>query len=163
MSFCNIFLFNTVRNESLSSSLPEQVSEKKKSEHDEIPVIYSDNDLSKLASKQIKAEIMGDTQLAEKLKKQLEEARELVKERGFAKQPSKKVEEEVILTKVDSHGHARPIQMPQDKIESYKVFKIIIYYYHLNLFRYKMVITKLHEPQSAHSASLGGTTMFCLM
>ena len=113
-----LFLLNTEHSKTPVVCLHENT---KQESEDKIPTMYSDNDLSKLAARQIKAEIMGDTELAEKLKKQLEEARKIVKEKGFAKQPTKKVEEEVILTKVDSQGLARPIQTSQEKIESYKV------------------------------------------
>lgn len=105
-----------------SISHSSEVTEERKSnrsalQSDSIPVMYSEEDLSKLAAKQIKAEIIGDATLAEKLKKQLDIARETVKLKGFVKQLDK---QEVILTKIDSQGQSRPVQTTQDKIENYK-------------------------------------------
>ncbi|XP_017783746.1 PREDICTED: CWF19-like protein 2 homolog [Nicrophorus vespilloides] len=69
--------------------------------------ILSDKELNALAAKLVKAEIMGNTKLIEELKNKLEIARKL-RECGV------KEDHEVILTRTDSKGFARPVKMQSD-------------------------------------------------
>lgn len=67
--------------------------------------ILTEAEMNKLGAKIIKAEIMGDNELAAQLKVQLEQARKLSVANNTNVQ-----EETVILTKTDAKGVARPIQ-----------------------------------------------------
>ncbi|KAM0729681.1 CWF19-like protein 2 [Formica fusca] len=66
--------------------------------------ILTEAEMNKLGAKIIKAEIMGDNELAAQLKVQLEQARKLSVVNTNVQ------EETVILTKTDAKGVARPIQ-----------------------------------------------------
>ncbi|KAK2587296.1 hypothetical protein KPH14_003018 [Odynerus spinipes] len=61
-------------------------------------------EMNKLGAKIIKAELMGDNELAERLKKQLEQARE------HSTQMDKSATENIILSRTDSKGVTRPLQ-----------------------------------------------------
>ncbi|XP_025987934.1 CWF19-like protein 2 [Solenopsis invicta] len=64
-------------------------------------------EMNKLGAKIIKAELMGDEELAARLKTQLEHARKHVASRNTNEEEEA---ENVILTKTDAKGTARPIQ-----------------------------------------------------
>lgn len=66
--------------------------------------ILSKGDMNKLGAKIIKAELMGDNELAERLKKQLQQARE------HSNQTEKSATENIILSRTDSKGVVRPLQ-----------------------------------------------------
>lgn len=66
--------------------------------------ILSKEEMNKLGAKIIKAEIMGDNELANRLKEQLEKAREC------SNQADKSETENIILSRTDSKGVTRPIQ-----------------------------------------------------
>lgn len=67
--------------------------------------ILTEAEMNKLGARIIKAEIMGDNELAAQLKVQLEQARKLA-----AANNTNDIGETVILTKTDGKGFARPIQ-----------------------------------------------------
>ncbi|KAJ3658649.1 hypothetical protein Zmor_010376 [Zophobas morio] len=69
--------------------------------------VLSDKKLNVLASKLVKAELMGKTELAKELKKKLENAR------NQRENPTTHGED-VILTQTDSQGHARPVKLQSD-------------------------------------------------
>ncbi|XP_040568373.1 CWF19-like protein 2 homolog [Lepeophtheirus salmonis] len=74
--------------------------------------ILSEKELNALGAKIIKAEILGNTELANKLKKKLEKAK-LVSETASNRKES---EEVVILTRIDSQGNERPL--PSDVVDA---------------------------------------------
>lgn len=97
-----------------SSSSDSEAEDDEKSP--EIPVkILTDDEMNQLGAKCIKAEIMGDVELAAKLKKELEEAREA---RNNKPKPRENLgrEENVILTTTNSRGMARPLE-PRSKYQ----------------------------------------------
>lgn len=71
--------------------------------------VLSEKELNLLASKLVKAEIMGNKNLIKELKQKLEAAREIC-QRG----PKMPQTEEVILTQSDSRGHVRPLRPQSD-------------------------------------------------
>ena len=77
-------------------------------------------EMNKLGAKIVKAEIMGNTELANELKDQLNKARELTKS---VKSHNKEKVQNVILTQTDSKGVTRPLE-PRNQIpESSKHIK----------------------------------------
>lgn len=71
--------------------------------------MLSQAELNILASKLVKAEIMGKTKLVEELKQKLEAARSL--------QQEKPQNEKIILTQTDSQGHSRPLKQLSEEGE----------------------------------------------
>lgn len=78
--------------------------------------ILSDKELNALGAKLIKAEMLGNTALYDKLKKEIEEARKARESAGATVCPDGgqrgSREEVVILTRTDSRGFARPLSEP---------------------------------------------------
>ncbi|XP_055716806.1 CWF19-like protein 2 homolog [Phlebotomus papatasi] len=80
----------------------------------------SDVQINELGAKMIKAEIMGNSELAAELKMKLEKAkacRENVKDQVISQRnqkPEKKDTEEVILSATDSRGVTRPVSFKED-------------------------------------------------
>uniref|UniRef100_A0A8C7DGQ2 CWF19-like protein 2 n=1 Tax=Oncorhynchus kisutch TaxID=8019 RepID=A0A8C7DGQ2_ONCKI len=95
------------RSDSSSDSLSE--------EEEEVPIL-TDEEMNKLGARLVKAEIMGNTALMEKLKTQLESARN-AKENRAAQQPGKsdrapcqtEEDQEVLLFRTDQSGRAWPV------------------------------------------------------
>lgn len=69
--------------------------------------ILTEAEMNKLGARIVKAEIMGDTELASELKTQLEQARELAKSSAASKVTES---ETVVLTRTDEKGIARPLE-----------------------------------------------------
>ncbi|KAJ8984559.1 hypothetical protein NQ317_006846 [Molorchus minor] len=65
----------------------------------------TEKQLNALAAKLVKAEIMGDTKLVEELKEKLEHARNSHKNIS-----QDNLEEEILLTHMDSRGHSQPVK-----------------------------------------------------
>lgn len=63
----------------------------------------SEKDLNVLAAKLVKAEIMGNTKLVVELKEKLEKAR--------ASQAGNETNDDVLLTRTDSKGYSRPVEL----------------------------------------------------
>lgn len=81
--------------------------------------ILTEDELNKLGAKIIKAEIMGDSELANELRDKLENAREARKKNPKPIETvnnNKKEEENVILTTTNSRGMARPLE-PRSRFE----------------------------------------------
>ncbi|KAM4742491.1 CWF19-like protein 2 [Anableps anableps] len=104
-----------------SSARIESDSEEEEAE-EEIPLL-SEEEMNKLGSKLIKAEIMGNTAMVEKLKSQLEAAqkakevhaaRKKVHEAAESKQVTSqsREEQEVLLFRTDESGRAWPVKGP---------------------------------------------------
>ncbi|XP_011298323.1 CWF19-like protein 2 [Fopius arisanus] len=75
--------------------------------------VISEDELNKLGAKIVKAEIMGDMELAQELKEKLDKAREVKK---FVTKPAESKEEDVILTITNSKGMSRPLE-PRSRYE----------------------------------------------
>ncbi|CAI5773263.1 2 isoform X1 [Podarcis lilfordi] len=91
---------------------------------DEKPQILSDEEMNKLGAKIVKAELMGNKDLAGKLQTQLDNARRL-KESGAQTQARKfeketagfKEDNEVVLVRTDQSGRAWPVNTPGELLE----------------------------------------------
>ncbi|XP_035225854.1 CWF19-like protein 2 homolog isoform X2 [Stegodyphus dumicola] len=86
---------------------------------DDRPVTYTDDDLNHLAANYLRAELNGDLVTASKFKKQLEEARHLVAN-NTNKCVRAKRQVEVMLTKLDSRGFARPVRLSHQEYPKFK-------------------------------------------
>ncbi|XP_041919607.1 CWF19-like protein 2 [Alosa sapidissima] len=111
-----------------SESPPSSQSEEEEEEEEEEDApILTDEEMNKLGAKLVKAELMGNTALADKIKAQLEAARE-AKERR-AQRPSglqagkaqvsggSQEPEEVVLFRTDHSGRAWPVNAPSESLE----------------------------------------------
>ncbi|CDQ90636.1 unnamed protein product, partial [Oncorhynchus mykiss] len=104
------------RSDSSSDSLSEE-------EEEEVPIL-TDEEMNKLGARLVKAEIMGNTALMEKLKTQLESARN-AKENRAAQQPGKsdrapgqtEEDQEVLLFRTDQSGRAWPVNASSEPQE----------------------------------------------
>uniref|UniRef100_A0A6V7KZM5 Cwf19-like C-terminal domain-containing protein n=1 Tax=Bracon brevicornis TaxID=1563983 RepID=A0A6V7KZM5_9HYME len=72
--------------------------------------ILSEDEMNKLGAKIVKAEIMGDLELAAELKSKLEKARAAKASNVVSQQSRKSTEENVILTVTNSKGMSRPLE-----------------------------------------------------
>uniref|UniRef100_A0A4W5KR67 CWF19 like cell cycle control factor 2 n=1 Tax=Hucho hucho TaxID=62062 RepID=A0A4W5KR67_9TELE len=93
-------------------------------EEEEVPIL-TDEEMNKLGARLVKAEIMGNTALMEKLKTQLELARK-AKENRAAQQPGKsdrvsggqtEEDQEVLLFRTDQSGRAWPVNASSEPQE----------------------------------------------
>ncbi|KAL1260281.1 hypothetical protein QQF64_008108 [Cirrhinus molitorella] len=113
-----------------SASPPEEsktttttVSSSESEEEEEEEVILTDEEMNKLGAKLVKAEIMGNTALVEKLKAQMEAARRAKENRAQRKDKTKLVsaptdaEKEVVLFRTDPSGRAWPVKAPSQPQE----------------------------------------------
>nr|XP_056714106.1 CWF19-like protein 2 [Euleptes europaea] len=91
---------------------------------DESPRILSEEEMNRLGAKIVKAELMGNTDLAAKLQTQLDNARKLKESR--AQIPARKSEEattvpqedyDVILLRTDKAGRSWPVNSPEEPME----------------------------------------------
>uniref|UniRef100_A0A8C6U2R3 CWF19-like protein 2 n=1 Tax=Neogobius melanostomus TaxID=47308 RepID=A0A8C6U2R3_9GOBI len=89
------------------------------SEEDDVPLL-SEEEMNKLGAKLVKAELMGNTAMIEKLKSQLDSARK-AKESHAARQKlqqdTSKEEQEVVLFRTDQSGRAWPVNAPSGSAE----------------------------------------------
>lgn len=84
---------------------------KEESEEEEV-VLLSEKEMNQLGAKIVRAEIMGNTELATKLKEELEKARENNEKYKEARPPggeNKKEENVVVLARTGASGIARPV------------------------------------------------------
>ncbi|KAK9402447.1 CWF19-like 2 [Crotalus adamanteus] len=90
---------------------------------DETPLILSDEEMNKLGARIIKAELMGNKDLAAKLQSRLDKARKL-KDSGAqaeAKKPDETTgfqeDHEAILVRTDKSGRAWPVNIPEETLD----------------------------------------------
>ncbi|KAF2360094.1 Cwf19-like protein C-terminal domain-2 [Trinorchestia longiramus] len=88
--------------------------------------VYTTHELNQIGAKIVKAELVGNGALAEKLKKKLENARKETQEAlaaGVQVSGEDKVEETVLLTTTDSKGFTRPITVKNEPPSSLRKTK----------------------------------------
>merc|ERR1711997_807034 len=79
-------------------------------------VVMSDKEMNILGAKLVKAEIMGNSALASKLKAKLDAARKSKESmKIIAKDSDTIVEKEIVLTRTDSRGMTRPVEADVDR------------------------------------------------
>lgn len=107
----------TARKEKVKSPSPRRSSSESEPESAppvQEPEVLSDHQLNELAAKLVKAEILGNDELAAQLKKKLELARQVratnPKPVATGSRSIKSEQEVVVLTRTDSKGFARPLQ-----------------------------------------------------
>nr|Q3LSS0.1 RecName: Full=CWF19-like protein 2 [Danio rerio]ABA19230.1 CWF19-like 2 [Danio rerio] len=99
------------------------VSSSESEEEEEEELILTDEEMNKLGAKIVKAEIMGNTALLEKLRAQMEAARRAKEKRAQIKDQSKRAskpavsEKEVLLFRTDPSGRAWPVNAPSETLE----------------------------------------------
>ncbi|XP_046751822.1 CWF19-like protein 2 [Diprion similis] len=103
------------RRKSISES--EESSDSETNENAVEETIMTEAEMNQLGAKIVKCEIMGDDELAAKLKAQLEKARE-ARKNAPAKRTVDREETTVILTKTDSRGMTRPVEPRSEYPES---------------------------------------------
>ncbi|XP_029508453.2 CWF19-like protein 2 isoform X1 [Oncorhynchus nerka] len=107
----------------VTSSRSDSSSDSLSEEEEEVPIL-TDEEMNKLGARLVKAEIMGNTALMEKLKTQLESARN-AKENRAAQQPGKsdrapgqtEEDQEVLLFRTDQSGRAWPVNASSEPQE----------------------------------------------
>lgn len=113
---------NRNETESRKSSSPESKVETKSNRSD----FLTDQQMNELGAKLLKAEILGNDELANSLKEKLEKAREyrsahkseiLLKTNAGKSQAPEKTEELVMLTKTNSKGVSKPLSRQTDESE----------------------------------------------
>ncbi|XP_051717737.1 CWF19-like protein 2 [Ctenopharyngodon idella] len=99
------------------------VSSSESEEEEEEEMILTDEEMNKLGAKLVKAELMGNTALLEKLKAQMDAARRAKESRAQRKEQTKQVsaptdsEKEVVLFRTDHSGRAWPVNAPSQPLE----------------------------------------------
>ncbi|KAK9961740.1 hypothetical protein ABG768_007140 [Culter alburnus] len=99
------------------------VSSSESEEEEEEEMILTDEEMNKLGAKLVKAELLGNTALVEKLKAQMDAARRAKESRAQRKEQTKQVsaptdsEKEVVLFRTDHSGRAWPVNAPSEPLE----------------------------------------------
>uniref|UniRef100_A0A673GF30 CWF19-like protein 2 n=1 Tax=Sinocyclocheilus rhinocerous TaxID=307959 RepID=A0A673GF30_9TELE len=107
----------------LEESRTTTVSSSESEEEEEEEVILTDEEMNKLGAKLVKAELMGNTALVEKLKAQMQVARRAKENRAQRKAQNKPVsaatdsEKDVVLFRTDPLGRAWPVKAPSQPQE----------------------------------------------
>ena len=107
------------RARSEASPKPEKTEEKEEVKEapvaaQEAPKLLTEKEMNALGAKIVKAELLGNDELAAKLKAKLaaaKEAREAAEESGETVQ-------EVLLTRTDAKGNTRPVELPEASTET---------------------------------------------
>ncbi|XP_062370614.1 CWF19-like protein 2 [Cinclus cinclus] len=94
-----------------------------RSSKDELPRVLSEEEMNRLGARIVKAELMGDTDLASELQAELDNARKLRETQG--KIPAKagreasslQEDEQVVLVRTDGSGRAWPVMGPTEPLE----------------------------------------------
>ncbi|KAM9317806.1 CWF19-like protein 2 [Pholidichthys leucotaenia] len=119
---------NPEKTETPQTAVPSRTESESEEEEEEEAPLLSEDEMNKLGSKLIKAEIMGNTAMVEKLKSQLEaaqkakenhNARKKLKETAKSNQVpgSSREEQEVLLFRTDQSGRAWPVSAPSGPVE----------------------------------------------
>lgn len=104
--------------EDTSSSSPSESEAESESSNiiDSLPKILTEQELNELGAKMVKAELIGNNELAAEIKSQIEQARKARELYSKSHPPSNKTEipmaknsEEVLLTLTDRYGNVRPL------------------------------------------------------
>ncbi|XP_051464783.1 CWF19-like protein 2 isoform X2 [Apus apus] len=121
--------------EKLQHEYPSSIPEKKQilsdsktscSRHeskDELPRVLSEEEMNRLGARIVKAELMGDMELASKLQAELESARKLRESQGQIpaksdrEASSHQEDEQVVLVRTDGSGRAWPVTAPTEPLE----------------------------------------------
>lgn len=102
------------KSRSPSNSSKAESEDEERNPPEKQPEILSDQQLNELAAKLVKAEILGNDELAAQLKKKLETARQVRADNPNAVATSSKIRksdaEVVVLSRTDSRGFARPLE-----------------------------------------------------
>ncbi|XP_039912636.1 CWF19-like protein 2 [Hirundo rustica] len=94
-----------------------------RSSKDEPPRVLSEEEMNRLGARIVKAELMGDTDLASQLQAELDNARKLRETQGqipakAAREASSRQEDEqVVLVRTDGSGRAWPVMGPTEPLE----------------------------------------------
>lgn len=94
-----------------------------RSSKDELPRVLSEEEMNRLGAKIVKAELMGDTDLASELQAKLDSARKLRETQGqIPAKPdreasSRQEDEQVVLVRTDGSGRAWPVMGPTEPLE----------------------------------------------
>ncbi|XP_070605828.1 CWF19-like protein 2 [Erythrolamprus reginae] len=90
---------------------------------DETPIILSDEEMNKLGARIVKAELMGNKDLAAKLQSQLDKARKLkdsgaqAKARKIDTKTGFQEDHEAILVRTDKCGRTWPVNIPEETLD----------------------------------------------
>uniref|UniRef100_A0A8C8AV89 CWF19-like protein 2 n=1 Tax=Otus sunia TaxID=257818 RepID=A0A8C8AV89_9STRI len=90
---------------------------------DEPPRVLSEEEMNRLGARIVKAELMGDMELASKLQAELENARKLRETQGQIpaksgrEASSRQEDEQVVLVRTDQSGRAWPVTAPAEPLE----------------------------------------------
>ncbi|KAM6094804.1 CWF19-like protein 2 isoform 2-T2 [Chlamydotis macqueenii] len=91
---------------------------------DEPPRVLSEEEMNRLGARIVKAELMGDMELASELQAELENARKLRETQGqipaksSRETSSRREDEQVVLVRTDQSGRAWPVTAPAEPRES---------------------------------------------
>ncbi|XP_032536114.1 CWF19-like protein 2 [Chiroxiphia lanceolata] len=121
--------------EKLRQEYPRDISEKKqtlsdsktscsRSSKDEPPLVLSEEEMNRLGARIVKAELMGDMELASKLQAELDNARKLretqrqIPAKAGKEASSHQEDEQVVLVRTDESGMAWPVTGPAEPQEA---------------------------------------------
>nr|XP_032603671.2 CWF19-like protein 2 [Taeniopygia guttata] len=94
-----------------------------RSSKDEPPRVLSEEEMNRLGARIVKAELMGDTDLASELQAKLDSARKLKETQGQIpakadrEASSRQDDEQVVLVRTDGSGRAWPVMGPTEPLE----------------------------------------------
>ncbi|XP_039574621.1 CWF19-like protein 2 isoform X1 [Passer montanus] len=110
-----------------ASDAPEILSDSKtsssRSSQDEPPQVLSEEEMNRLGARIVKAELMGDMELASELQAKLDSARKLRETQGQIpakagrEASSRQEDEQVVLVRTDGSGRAWPVMGPTEPLE----------------------------------------------
>ncbi|KAG1932697.1 CWF19-like protein 2 [Pimephales promelas] len=114
---------HTEKSAALQEESKTTVSSSESEEEEEEELILTDEEMNKLGAKLVKAELMGNTALVDKLKAQMDAARRAKESRAQRKVKTTPVsappdsEKEVVLFRTDPSGRAWPVNAPSQTLE----------------------------------------------